>query len=401
MPRHTSNLIRANSGPLESTAELDATSATETAEFAAGEDDLVKEGMGEFVKALGETMKRDSLAVRLEAPVTAIRYGAQGVTITTAEHGARQTYEARRVLVTVSTGVLRTPPALGGIAFDPELPKAKRDALDKLPMGLMNKIILDFKDEVLDKAPPDAWVLYQADTVDQNTKRKDVMAFALRPFGSKRIAIGFVGGKRAWDLEKECEAPVKEGKLVPENPAPQPCDAAAINAVEDALQKMFPAVAGAQHAVYVTRWGLVSWSRGAYSAARPGQSKMHDELAKPIPFPTSFYGTEKVVNHGDTRAEDDAAVERRYRVFFAGEGTARPISQRLVPRSVGVGAGGGARAGEQPRGGGDQAGTRGAVRYRYRGSPGADAVSRAASMIPWAGESEHAGSVAAASPVSW
>lgn len=330
------DLVRANSGPLESTAELEDSSTVDVSDFEAGEDDLVTQGMGEFVKAFGQEMIGDPkvpLNVRLEAPVTRVKYDDRGVSITTSERGAPQTYQARRVLVTVSTGVLQRDPEGGGIAFDPPLPGKKMDAIKGLPMGLMNKIILEFPSDVFGAEVSDnSWVLYQGDTRDEKGHR-EVMAFALKPFGSKRIAVGFVGGDRARKLEAGCKPFVESKALVPEDPRPHACDAPAIEAAKDALRKMFPrSPFGGKEgpAVYMTRWGLVSWTRGSYSAALPGKWMSHEELGKPVPFPTALYAEERI-QHGDAPVEGEEEQERRYRVFFAGEGCARPIYNGSFP----------------------------------------------------------------------
>ena len=48
-------------------------------------------------------------------------------------------YQARKALVTVSTGVLQKKK----IQFEPELPAWKREAIAGLPMGHMQKVIID------------------------------------------------------------------------------------------------------------------------------------------------------------------------------------------------------------------------------------------------------------------
>ncbi len=321
------DLIRGNAGPLESTAELESTSSVDVSEFAAGEDDLVVEGMGNAVEAFGRRAleaKPDAAAVGLHlgARVTSVRYGDAGVAVTAIEKGAPKAYQARRVVVTVSTGVLQRRPEDGGIAFEPPLPDRKREAIEGLPMGVMNKIILEWDADVLpDDVHDNAWVLYQADTTDAK-KHKEVMAFALKPFGSKRIAIGFFGGDRAKRFEALCQRDVDEERFVPEDPTPRPCDAAAIDAAKDALRRMFPTAPFDGHGprAYVTRWGLVRWTRGAYSAALPDRWMMREELSKPVPFPTVLYPQEKATDR-----------ERHLRVFFAGEGCARWIYNGSFP----------------------------------------------------------------------
>lgn len=71
--------------------------------------------------------------------VTSVRHGADGVTVVTTT-GERS---ADAVIVTVPLGVLKA----GSIEFDPALPDEKLGAIDRLGMGLLDKVYLRF-DEV-------------------------------------------------------------------------------------------------------------------------------------------------------------------------------------------------------------------------------------------------------------
>jgi monoamine oxidase len=324
------DLIRGNAGPLESAAELENTSSVDTSEFASGEDDLVVQGLGNVVEAFGKKVLEPPVGLRLGARVTMVKYRDGGVSVTAVENDDQKTYEARRVLVTVSTGVLTQRPDDGGIAFDPPLPDRKRDAIAGLPMEVMDKIILEWDADVLpDDVHDNSWVLYEGNPPDAK-KPKEVMAFVLKPFGSKRIAIGFFGGDRAKRFEARCQGDVDEKRFLPEDPTPQPCDAPAIDETKDALRKMFPKAPFDGHAprAYVTRWGLVRWTRGAYSAALPDNWMMREELSRPVPFPTCLYEKEP---HCDAPAPSEDEREKRLRVFFAGEGCARWIYNGSFP----------------------------------------------------------------------
>ena len=107
-------------------------------------------------------------------------------------------YRAATAIVTTSTGVL----ASGAITFKPKLPEATADAIKALPMGLMNKIIFEFDDKanaIFEKLAPNTGALFHDDNGAP-------VAFVLRPFG-RNMAIGFIGGDNAWELEK---LPAKE-----------------------------------------------------------------------------------------------------------------------------------------------------------------------------------------------
>ncbi len=172
--------------------ELEENSSVDASEFLAGEDVLIQRGYGTFVQEYGQEVLPQ---VRLRSPVTRISRDPGGVTVET-KQGER--FSGRMVLVTVSTGVL----AAGKIRFEPELPADKVAAIRGLPMGLLNKVILEFSTpDVFPRQDgatlQDVWLLYGGDL----DRGDDDMAFVFRPMGTL-IAIGFFGGKRAWELEK-------------------------------------------------------------------------------------------------------------------------------------------------------------------------------------------------------
>ena len=139
---------------------------------------MIREGFGTLVADYG----RD-LPVALATPAERIAWGGPGVAVTT----AAGTVRAKACIVTVSTGVL----AAESIAFDPPLPGWKRDAIAAVPMGLLAKIPLAFDGTHLG-LPENGWLTYHTD-------RPEACYFLTWPFGFD-LAIGWVGGRFAWDL---------------------------------------------------------------------------------------------------------------------------------------------------------------------------------------------------------
>jgi monoamine oxidase len=247
-----------NVARFESAAEAEETSVMDAASFASDDDDFVREGIGAFVAAYGK-----DVPVRLKSVVTNIRYDPAGVTV---ELATGERFHGKRVLVTVSTGVL----AAGKIAFDPPLPQWKLDAIAALPMGLLDKVVIEFKTDIFGDTPVNSWVLWDGPD-------RDNIAFVIKPLGAP-IAVGFHGAQQARQYEKD--------------------DAAALAHVQGALRQMYgPRVDSEVSRTGLTHWGSNPYSLGSYSAARPGGSRMHAVLARPV---------------------DD-------RLFFAGEACARPI----------------------------------------------------------------------------
>lgn len=88
---------------------------------------VLRRGLGTLVATLAE-----GLPIRLNAPVTQLDWAGEHVEA----RGAFGRINARAAIITVSTGVL----AQGGIAFTPDLPAEKREAIHGLPLGLLNKL---------------------------------------------------------------------------------------------------------------------------------------------------------------------------------------------------------------------------------------------------------------------
>ena len=259
-------LVELNAGPLESAVELEESSSIDAGAFLAGEDVLIQQGYGTFVEEYGREVLPE---VRLSSPVTRItRESGGGVTVET-KQGER--FAGRMALVTVSTGVL----ASGKIRFEPELPADKMAAIRGLPMGLLNKVILEFSThDVFPRQEgaliEDAWLLYGGD-LDHTD---DDLAFVLRPMGTP-IAIGFFGGDRAWQLEKLPDHGEKRMVELALTAMSDMCDCDAGRALVKSR---------------TTAWGANEWTLGAYSAALPGQAKMRQKLAEPLEHRLYFAG---------------------------------------------------------------------------------------------------------------
>ncbi|MCS6835791.1 MAG: FAD-dependent oxidoreductase [Anaerolineae bacterium] len=96
----------------------------------------VVEGYSALARAMA-----DGLDVRLNSIVQRIAWDADGVEVTT-QDGA--IYEATKLIVTLPLGVLQR----GSVTFDPELPSWKQRAIQRLGVGIVNKLILKFREPV-------------------------------------------------------------------------------------------------------------------------------------------------------------------------------------------------------------------------------------------------------------
>lgn len=259
MDKPCADLVASNLGPLENGIEIENISSISAVLFDSEGDDFVSTGLASFVEKYGE-----DVPVRLNSVVNRVEYGPQGVrvTLTTGEQ-----FFGKRVLMTVSNGVLLS----GKMAFSPPLPDWKIDAIKRLPMGLLNKVIMQFKTDIFKDTPKNSWVLWSGPGDDN-------IAFVIRPLDAP-IAIAFYGGAQAKMFETDATKALSHAKY--------------------ALKEMFgEKVESEFYSSAVTEWGKDPWTLGSYSYVTPGSSKTYLELLKPV---------------------DD-------RVFFAGEAAARPES---------------------------------------------------------------------------
>ncbi len=194
-----------------------------------------------------------------------VRCGAavQAIDLSAADHVRVETpagtLRARSVIVTVSTGVLRAE----RIRFAPSLPAPVRDAVARLPMGLLSKVVLpmtgaDTLDIAADRGGLIERRLVQAlePTMHFNAAVQD---------GAIPYLIGFMGGRTAWDL------------------APDPARA------EEFAREALAALYGRARTgralgpgAFASDWGTDPHHLGAYSYAGPGDHGARAALQTPV-----------------------------------------------------------------------------------------------------------------------
>ncbi len=96
-----------------------------------GEDVVFPGGYDQVINQLAQ-----GLEIRLEHIVQSVEYNDAGVTVTT-DQGV---FRGDRVIVTLPVGVLKK----GSVTFTPELPAEKQASIEKLGMGVLNKVYLRF-----------------------------------------------------------------------------------------------------------------------------------------------------------------------------------------------------------------------------------------------------------------
>ncbi len=208
-----------------------------------GADVLFPGGYGQLTDHLAR-----GLDIVTGAAVSEVRWGAKGVEVNLRMGGA---IRADRVIVTVPLGVLQQ----GGIRFVPELPAAKRTAIGRLGMGLLNKHFLRF-----DKAfwPPGTdWF-----ELLKETPGKWSQWVSLSKAGAP-VLLGFTGADVAREVER-----LDDGAIVAE--------------AADAIRAMFGSSAPGPVGWQLTRWSMDERALGSYSYNAVGSGRAdREELARP------------------------------------------------------------------------------------------------------------------------
>ena len=235
-------------------------SALDFARGVSGEDRLVPAGYGHLVSAYGQ-----GVPVKLRCEARQISAWRDAVEIET----SRGRLRADHVVVTVPIGVL----AAERIRFEPALDHDYLAAIEGLPMGLLQKIVLAFDGDPFGLG--DRFYLHRREGSE------DRALYFCYPTGGGHV-VAFVGGSLARRLEKEGEA------------------AAAAFALEPLRDLFGTTIDDRFVAARQTRWGVDPFSLGSYSVARPGASDRRLAFAQPH--------AERVHFAGEAAAEDGWAA---------------------------------------------------------------------------------------------
>jgi monoamine oxidase len=203
------------------------------------------QGYGQFAAKL-----LDGLDVRLEHVVVSVARDADGVLVTTA---AGAEFRARIAVVTLPLGVLKA----GSVTFTPPLPEPVAGAIDRLSMGVYDKVFLRFATKFWED---DAYVLRQQGPAGVDWHSWYDMS---RATGEPVIAA-LMGGPGARRLESLGDDEIVAQGL-------------------QALRRMYGDAAPEPVAVRITRWGADRFSLGSYSYLATGATEHdHDLVATPV-----------------------------------------------------------------------------------------------------------------------
>lgn len=231
-------------------AELEQLSTLDMARGNSVEGDWpIEEGYGSLVQRYG----RD-LAVTLNCPVSAIDWSAKGGVKLATPLGE---IAARSCVLAVPSALI----AAEAMTFSPALPR-KIEAATALPLGADNKIVFEVLGDPFGFEP----LHCATGALGERFSSIEVM-----PFG-RPLAILFLGGALADELERAgTEASIAFGR-------------------ETLIQSFGSDIANHLRRATTTAWRSDPWSRGAYSAAKPGQADARARLAEPVEDRLFFCG---------------------------------------------------------------------------------------------------------------
>jgi monoamine oxidase len=112
-------------------------------------------GYKDLLDVFRQELKTYNIALRTESVVQQVRWSAGNVKIGVRDRRGDSPVEAPRVLVTLPLSMLKAPVGQPGvIQFTPELPRQKKEALDRLEMGKVIRVTLRFRERFWDSIKP-------------------------------------------------------------------------------------------------------------------------------------------------------------------------------------------------------------------------------------------------------
>lgn len=225
-----------------------------------GDELMLRNGYQTIVAGLSE-----GLDIRLGQRVNKV--DSTGATIQVVTDKGR--FQARRVLVTLPLGVLQqrgsSERSAGAVQFVPELPRSKRDAMGRLGMGTLNRVVLRF--------PRSFWPPERDGFGFASTKQGEFPVFLNldRVSGIPALAA-LIAGSPARDIE-----PLADPEIVSQTVG--------------ILRRIFGSKVPDPSGQLITRWHSDPFCRGSYSYAPLGvQQGDREQLAEPVDDRLFFAG---------------------------------------------------------------------------------------------------------------
>ena len=244
--------------------EANHVSAVDFASVNDGKDFIIESGLANLIDKWAKGI--NSI---LNTPVTQINWEKDYIEIYTQS----KKYICKSVLLTVSNGILRNE----DITFIPQLPNYKIQAIQNLPMGILNKIGVLFKKGTF-KEKDIGWYVALTDTNDND--KSQIISFEIRK-RKKEHMIFFFGGEKGFDVEN---FPDKYYKIITAFIKNQFGNLIENNIIE----------------IIHTSWGKDPFTKGSYSFALPGHSSERELLKKSLEKKVYFAGEATIKSYYGT-----------------------------------------------------------------------------------------------------
>lgn len=217
-----------------------------------GEEVIFPGGYNQITDGLAK-----GLDIRLETVVKTVRYSSDGVEVET----SAGSFVADKAVVTFPLGVLKQ--AL--VKFEPPLPESKQEAIDRLAMGVLNKVYLKFPETFWDEDVQT--ISYMGEELGE---WGDWLSFV--PFTGEPVLMAFHGGDKGFEIEDLSDDEIRAGAM-------------------NTLRMMFGDDIPEPEGMLITRWGKDPFAFGAYSHIPPFASgDDYDALFAPVDDVLFFAG---------------------------------------------------------------------------------------------------------------
>jgi hypothetical protein len=190
--------------------------------------------------------------VRLASRDTEIGYSnPNSAFISFTKNGVESKVLAKTVLVTVSLGVLKA----GNIKFTPSLPDWKREVIDGIGFGLLNKCVMQWNDPNAAVWPNEEWI--ELITPRGENSGKWTTFFNPTSYKGVPILVGWAAAENARYMETQTDEEV-------------------LADVMTKLKAMFPTIT-TPDCIIITRWGSDENVRGTYSFKKVRRDSFSDD----------------------------------------------------------------------------------------------------------------------------
>ncbi|MBK8784235.1 MAG: FAD-dependent oxidoreductase [Anaerolineales bacterium] len=217
-----------------------------------GKDVVFPNGYSQITNGLAQ-----GLDIRLNEKVTRISYGADGVEVETSSG----VFGGEKAIVTLPLGVLKQ----ASVKFEPSLPASKQAAIDRLAMGVLNKVYLKFPEIFWNEEIENFG--YLGETLGEWS---DWMSFV--PYVGAPVLMAFHGGEKGFAIEELSDDEIISGAM-------------------KTLRVIYGDAIPEPEGYLITRWGKDPYSFGAYSHIPPFASgDDFDALFEPVDDVLYFAG---------------------------------------------------------------------------------------------------------------